>query len=242
MAKEKGLKILLKPHLWISHGQFTGTFEPQNELEWQSFEKSYSEYLIHYARIAEQFKIDMLCIGVEMENFTQKRKDAFKLLVDEVKETYTGELTYAANWDEYKDFPFWSDMDYIGIDAYFPLSDKKNPGEKELIKSWNSLSKELRIFSRSAGKNILFTELGYRSCNYNCKEPWNSERINTVNLNNQLTAYKAFFKSIWKEDFLSGVFLWKWYPNYKNSGGKSDSRFTPQNKPAEEVIAKYFSN
>lgn len=43
-------------------------------------------------------------------------------LIAAVRRRFTGPLTYAANWDPgYKAVPFWSLLDYVGIDEYHPL-------------------------------------------------------------------------------------------------------------------------
>ena len=48
---------------------------------------------------------------------------------------YSGKLTFGANWYlEYEDVTFWDDLDYIGIQAYFPLTKKENQGVDELVK------------------------------------------------------------------------------------------------------------
>ena len=39
-----------------------------------------------------------------------------------------------------------------------------------------------------------------------------------------------------------GGFIWKWFPDHLNSGGVLDTTFSPQNKPAERVIGRYFTN
>jgi len=86
-------------------------------------------------------------------------------------------------------------------------------------------------------KPILFTEFGYRSVDYTGKEPWKSDRnMTSVNLEAQTNATKALFKEFWKEDWFAGGFIWKWHHNHSKVGGENNHRFTPQNKPVEDVI------
>ncbi len=64
-----------------------------------------------------------------------------------LKQTYHGKLTYAANWDDYKKFPFWEKLNYIGVDAYFPLSSDKIPSVNSLQKSWKKYIDEMEKIS-----------------------------------------------------------------------------------------------
>ena len=57
-----------------------------------------------------------------------------------------------------------------------------------------------------------------------------------INLLNQSNALQVIFDEFWKEDWFAGGFLWKWFLDHENSGGKNNNRFTIQNKPAEEIV------
>lgn len=46
LAREEGLKIVLKPHIWLHGGFNTLDLSLSTEAEWQQFEKSYREYLL----------------------------------------------------------------------------------------------------------------------------------------------------------------------------------------------------
>ena len=45
LAHQKKWSVMLKPHLWIAHGMYTGAFTLQTEKEWQAWEESYLEYI-----------------------------------------------------------------------------------------------------------------------------------------------------------------------------------------------------
>ena len=78
-----------------------------------------------YARLAEELHLDMLCIGAEFVVATQSKFTArWKTLIADVRNSFSGRLVYAANWNgagaygvpipEYLQVGFWSDLDYIG--------------------------------------------------------------------------------------------------------------------------------
>jgi hypothetical protein len=237
VLKSKQIEILIKPQLWIRGGIFTGTIEMTTEEDWLTLEVSYENYLLEYARIAEEVNAKIFCIGTELEKFVMNRPDYWQSLIANIKKVYSGKLTYAANWDEFKRVPFWSDLDFIGIDAYFPLSNLDSPSIEELKQGWIPHKQEIDRMQSEYQKPILFTEFGYRSLNFAAKKPWYSNKIaGEINLLNQSNALQVIFDEFWKEEWFAGGFLWKWFIDDENSGGENNNRFTIQNKPAEEIV------
>jgi hypothetical protein len=164
-------------------------------------------------------------------------------LIKEIRSIYNGKLTYAANWNEYIKTPFWNELDYIGIDAYFPVSDLKTPSVEDCILGLKPWKEEMKEYHMKFNKPILFTEFGYRSVDYTGKQPWRSDRdMNTVNLEAQTNATQAFFKMFWDEDWIAGGYIWKWFINHEKSGGQNNFMFTPQNKPVESTIQEVYRN
>jgi hypothetical protein len=239
LSKANNLKVMLKPHVWI-RGQYTGDFELISEEGWQSFEKSYRSYMLHFAKIAGDCNLPLLCIGTEWREFVKERPEFWRKLILEIKVVYKGELTYAANWDDYKVFPHWSLLSYIGVDAYFPLSSKLNPTLKEIARGWDFQSIYLKEVAMKHAKKILFTEIGYRSLEGTLKSPWEHNKEGAFDQDIQALAYQALFNKVWEKEWFAGAFIWKWFSGHKHQGGNSHTGFTPQNKKAEEIIRRYW--
>lgn len=241
MLHKNKVQVMVKPQIWIWRGEFTGYLKMDSETHWSQLEDSYREFILTFAAVAEEMDVDLFCIGTELEQFIVHRPDFWKELILEIKERYKGKLTYAANWDEYKRVPFWKELDYIGVDAYFPVSETKTPTIEESRLGWQPWKMELREVSEREGKPILFTEYGYRSVDFAGKEPWKSNReMTTVNLEAQTNLTHAMFDEIYAEDWYAGGFLWKWFINHQEAGGSEDTQFTPQNKPVETLIREHF--
>ena len=136
LLQRNGISVMIKPQIWVSRGQFTGTIEMESEENWKQLEDSYDKFILNYAELAEETKVPILCIGTELEKFVEARPDYWQLLIKKIRAIYKGKLTYAANWDEYKRTSFWKELDYIGIDAYFPLSESQTPTVEELRLGW----------------------------------------------------------------------------------------------------------
>jgi len=237
----QGLEVMMKPQIWIGHGVFTGHFSVESEEAWKVLENSYANFILTYARVAEEEKADLLCIGTEMEAFHKNRPEFWNGLIKEVREVYKGKITYAANWDEYKDVPFWTDLDFVGIDAYFPVALSETPSLDEAKAGWAKWKDEMEELSLAVDKQILFTEYGYRSLDYAGKEPWETQRHDEqMNAQAQSNLLMALYEELWDESWFSGGFLWKWHIRQGRMDPNDNNRFTPQNKPAEEVVRSYY--
>ncbi len=243
MLHKNNIKVMLKPQIWIWKGEFTGGLKMESETDWKTLEESYKKFIITYAELAQETNTELLCIGTELEQFVKNRPEFWQQLIKEIRNIYTGKLTYAANWDEYDRVPFWENVDYIGVDAYFPLSEEQHPTVDQLKTGWSIHKEKIKNLSKRFDKQILFTEYGYRSMDFNAHKPWLVDRNNTnVNLKAQANATKAILEMFWKEEWFAGGYVWKWFIHHNRAGGENDNRFTPQNKPAEQVLKEYYGS
>ncbi len=239
LAHKQNLEVLLKPHLWIGSGAFTGDINFENSSDWAVFEESYFAYILQFVKIAEEKHTAGFCIGTELANHVKKRPEFWIKLISEIRKIYHGKLTYAENWDTYSKVPFWDKLDYIGVDAYFPLSNKKNPDLNTLKNGWKPHKEELSEMAGIYQKPILFTEIGYRSNDYALDKPWETDYSKPGNENIQAVAYQAFFEKIATEQWFAGAYVWKWIAE-KHPKYESKDSFTPQEKMAEKIIDANF--
>lgn len=238
-AKLNQFKVMLKPHLWMNHNTFTGHLDFTTVAEWEKWEQEFEEYTLHFAKIAQTEKIELFCFGTELENPIKKRPQFWNQLIKKIRKIYSGKLTYAANWDEYEEVPFWNQLDFIGIDAYFPLSKSQTPSIKELKASWKSHIQKIEKIQKRYIKRVIFTEYGYRNSDYCAKEPW-SETNNTLNNQAQVNSYEALYQTVKNKTWFQGGFCWKWYADDYYKKRKID--YTPQDKPALEIIKSHYLN
>jgi len=240
-AKKAGLKICIKPHLYVRGEGWPGEYYP-GKSKWSVWEQNYRAYLLFLSELGQREKVDLIMIGTECKTSVNQRPQFWDNLIDSVRAVYAGQLSYAANWDNYQTVPFWEKLDFISIDAYFPLSKKKTPTVEEVEKSWIPINQKLADFSVSKSKKIIFTEYGYRSTDNAAGQQWFIEsrsKVELVNLEAQVNAYLGFYNSVWGQDWFAGGFVWKWYQD-SNSGGLLDSDYTPQNKPVILIIRKIY--
>ncbi len=243
-AKLKGLKVLIKPHVWVRGEGWPGNFDLKSEGEWKQWEDEYEKYILDFATLSQVVEADMFCIGVEYRVATRKRPQFWLQLIDKVKARYKGPVTYAANWDDYETILFWNKLDYIGIDAYFPLLEETSPTVKELVSAWKPHYEQIDAHRLKLNKPVLFTEYGYRSMDKTAWKQWELEDDwrckGECNLEVQCNAYDALYRVFWDQPWFAGGFIWKWYDNHTGAGGSNNNDYTPQNKPVESIIKSVY--
>jgi hypothetical protein len=239
--QKEGFHIMIKPQLWIKHGAYTGNLSFEHDTSWSKWEQQYKAYIMAYAGLAEKYGVEMLCIGTELKTFVGQRSAFWIQLIQEVRAVYHGKLTYAANWDDFHTVPFWQELDYIGVDAYFPLCSSKTPSLKELMLAWEGPKGQLLKAATRLKKPVLFTEVGYRSVDKTADQPWESYREGKTNLLAQKNAYNAMFQTFWNEKEFAGLFIWKWFNDFNRANPeRKEKGYTPQQKPAEKTLQEWF--
>ncbi|MEP6846967.1 MAG: hypothetical protein ABI861_13230 [Panacibacter sp.] len=239
LAKQNDLLVMIKPHLWIQNGIYSGKFELPGTEGWDLWESSYLDYILHFARIGDSLHADLFCIGTELGLSIKQRPLFWNRLIDSVKKIYHGRITYAANWDDYDKVSFWKQLDFIGIDAYFPLVNNATPSKEDIVEAWNNYLPNLEKISEENNRTVLFTEYGYRNVDACTAEPWKEDGVD-VNDVAQANAYEGFYRSFANKKWFAGGFVWKWYgENY--FAGKNKIDFTPQGKSAENIIRKWYA-
>ena len=238
MARLNNMDVMIKPQVWMHRG-WVGDFYLTDESDWSQWEKAYSKYVLFYARVCAENDVKIFCIGTEYKQVAVKRPEYWKSLIKQVRAIYSGKLTYAANWDEYDSVKFWNELDFIGVNAYFPLSKVKNPTVDKLKTKWENIIPGLSAFAKQYGKPILFTEFGYRSVDGAAGNQWELDEM-PLNLAIQANAFRAFFETVWKDNQIAGGFIWKWEFD-TNAGGANNLKYTPQGKPALQVISGAYS-
>ncbi len=247
-AHTAGFKVFFKPHVWIDYpeeGKWRSDIFPKNEEDWQLWKESYRDFILRYAKIAEQTKAEMFCIGTEFSLLTAEKSSFWEGLIGEVRAIYSGEITYAANWyNEFEKITFWDKLDFIGIQAYFPLVENNYPSVEQISKGWKKHLLNIETIHKKYKRKVLFTEMGYKSTADSAIKPW--EWIQSANLDRffsaetQANCYGAFFNTVWKKKWFAGVHIWELRGDYVENKAYENLNFTPQGKLVEAVIAKGF--
>lgn len=234
-VRQKGFYVMIKPHLWMSSG-WRANIQFETKEDWNTWFDGYRQNILHYAMMAQKTKAELLCIGTELESSWLNIPERWIHLVDEIKNIYDGKLTYAANWNAaLTQFPIWDKLDYLGVQAYYPITENPGPDLNQIKKGWDAPVEKLKALSEQYNKPILFTEIGYRNDLYATVHPWEWESFfkrlyKKKSDKTQLLAYQAMFEKLWGEPWFAGVFPWEW----------NSSDFPIYKQPAQNMITLWY--
>jgi hypothetical protein len=241
-AHELGLKVMLKPHVDLLapdswRGQIGEEFTTEGQ--WEAWFASYRNFIEHYAELAQTYGADQFSVGTELVG-TSHREEDWRAVIAGVRARYDGPLVYAALYGgEETRLTWWDAVDYIGVDAYYELTDRNDPSMDELRAAWSPHVTTLANLADTWGKAIVLTEVGYRSLDGANRYPYDSWSVGSVDLEEQADAYQAAFESVCGQPWLAGMFWWYWRTDPSQGGVHSDD-YTPHNKPAEQVLSRWY--
>lgn len=242
-----GIKVMFKPMIDCRNGKWRGEIVPS-----PAWFAAYEQYIVEWARFAAEQNVEMFCIGTEyakadsgiMSN-GENVESYWRKIAAEVRKVYSGPITYAANHGDETTVKWWDTVDAIGIDAYYVLSNKLNPTLQELVTLWNQHAKRIETWIGRTwpGREVLFTEIGYRSYDGANRMPWDWENNDPTqfDMQEQVDCYDAALQVLTTKPWFKGFYWWQWDPN-PAAGGAKDIGFTVQNKPAQDLLADWYLN
>ena len=231
---ELGLRVMIKPHVDPRTDEARINIMPS-----EAWFDSYESMIVRYAAFSEENKVEMFSIGTELEATTfETWTPRWNQVIGSVKEKYSGILTYSANWTEYQEVPFWDKMDFIGIDAYFPLTETNNPSLEELKDAWTREADKIEEWLKEkklTDKGVLFTEVGYPSADGANRQPWVAI-TKVTDEKEQAECLQAMFETVSLRPWFKGYYIWQYFPQDR----WSPLGFTVKGKKAEDVIVEWM--
>ena len=209
-AQELGMDVVLKPHVDLSDfSVFRGSITPADPARWFA---DYRTMMNHYADLARQAGARLLIVGTELTTMVGYEAE-WRWIIAEARARFPGELTFASM----PGYPlqlvrFWDALDYIGVDAYLPLTDSSNPDPsvEQLVAAWRTAYVgDLFALHRQWGKPVLFTELGYQSRVGTAATPWGGA-TGPIDQGPQQRAYEAAYQALVGIPWFSGIYWWDW--------------------------------
>ena len=232
-----GLKVIFMPIVLIDDpkgNEWRGTIQPQS---WDKWFDSYRDMLRHFLWVADSNGVDVFVIGSELLS-SERHADEWAETIRLVRQDFGGLITYSSNWDHYNSVPFWDQLDLIGMNSYWTLGQGPDASVETIQANWREIQDELRPFVERTGKPLIFLEVGWCSLDNAAKEPWDYTKRVPVNVELQKRLWQGFWQTWHGTEWLGGMSVWEWPPG---DGGPADKGYTPEGKPAAEVIREWFA-
>lgn len=243
-AHASGLEVMIKPILNIV-GPSGPEWPDIQATDWDEWFRNWTNVLLHYGEIAEQEKVEYLALGNELRTTTE-HTERWRMLIREVRQVYSGKLTYGDNSFSYGDwgkFQVWDELDYIGVHYWGPASgaygvpESTHPTVEEMVTVIDKqLSEFLDPVVGEFQKPVLILEFGTAS--YNGTNIGHFQYNDTLDNSEQSEYYEAGLRVFASRDYVEGVLIWAYtWESYHNTESLS---MNPMGKPAEEVLKIWF--
>jgi hypothetical protein len=236
-AKARGFSVMLRPLLdeadLLPH--WRGEIAPDSPQAWFA---SYAALLLPYARLAEKEGANSLGIGSEF-NSMETDVDGWRGLIAQVRQVYTGQLTYSVNWGTTFRTGFWSQLDFLSVDAYFPLDHTPDHATvAQMSADWRRWFELLKRADQPFGKPIVFTEVGVVPKPASHLKPWNPAAGSGLDLEEQRAYYEATCAAA--TGVLNGLYWWAAGPSVPVNLAPGD--YNPLSRPAESAMQSCYAH
>jgi hypothetical protein len=239
-AKSLGLRVMFKPHVDnLDPNHWRGEISMNSAKDWESWFTNYSLIITRYAAIAAETGADYFVVGTEL-NATQSHETEWRSLISEVRAIYAGPLTYASNHDGGEiGVNWWDALDAIGVDAYYPLTNRKDPSVAQLKTAWKPYVSLLETLSKKWDRPVIFTEVGYQSTDGANQTPWGVSYDSNIDMQEQANCIQALIETFSPKEWWIGVFWYSWMVEPKD-GGPVNQDFVINGKPAENIVRAFY--
>lgn len=245
-AQALGLRVVLRPMLDLrwDFPENTNAYRGNiglyfNESQWDAWFASHDAFLLHWAHIGSAEGVDTFCVGAELVA-TQPQDARWRATFAAVRGVFNGSVYYSTND---ANLSWWDASDYIAVDAYPALTnataDPDTVPVAQLVAAWAPFAASLRALSARVGVRALLSETGICAARAAglYSQPWFFRCYGLPpDMGVQAKYYEAVLQALWGQDFVAGVFFWKW----SAAGGADDPSFFPLNKTAMAVMRAYF--
>lgn len=233
-AKARGMKVCLKPVVNVADGTWRAhigffDWDVPGEPSWTDWFASYRAFIRHAARLAQAEGCEMLCIGCEMVR-ADGQEAHWRALIAEVRELYTGLVTY--NCDKYQEdhVTWWDAVDVISSSGYYPLG------------GWDAQLDRIERVVSASGKPFVFLESGCPSRTGSPAAPNDWSLPGSPSGAAQLEWYQDMFAACARRPWVSGWFLWDWPPRlYDAADAAGNDDYCPYGKPAGAYLRETYA-
>ena len=234
-ARELGMRVALKPTVnckngtWRAHVNFFDE-DVVCEPKWCNWFESYTEFQLHYARLAKEMGVEMHIAGCEMV-MAERREAEWRKLIADIRSEFDGLVSY--NTDKYQEHnvKWWDAVDVISSSGYYPLED------------WENQLDRIEAVVKKFQKPFFFAEAGCMSIVGSNKVPNDWTVQGEADAKGQADWYEAMLEACLKRDWVNGMAFWSWNSHlYTKNDALKRKDYEIYAKPAEKIVKKYYDS
>ena len=189
--------------------------------------RSYQEFILRYAELAEKCACECFCIGAELDGMEDHRPEWSETL-HLVRNCYHGPVTFNTTMNlEQREGRLWlRELDFVGLSGYYKVGPNNRTSTLEEMRSgWIPWRDKLAEFSAWLGKPLFFAETGTRPLVGAAGITGGfSEESQVYSEQEQADYYSATLDVLEPEEWFLGSVWWKLdefqnRPNYRLSDG-----------------------
>lgn len=246
-AHDKGISVCLKPMIncddatWRARITFPEMGEGEDDIYWNEWFRNYTNFMTHYAQIAQETNCEMICLGCEMCG-TEHKTSHWRNLIKEVRSIFDGKLMYNTNHGHEDSIEWFDSVDYMGTSAYFPVG--INGIDKEhMVAEWTKIKNELEVIHKKFNKPMCFAEIGCRSAHTCSTMPWDFSHTDLpLDEDEQAMFYDSCLSVFGEVDWFKGMFWWDWGTTIYDTEEEAhkENGFNIHLKKAETVLKEWY--
>lgn len=232
-SRLRGWKVCLKPVVNSADGTWRGHIgffdrDVPGEPTWDEWFESYTAFIVHHARIAEEVQAEMFCVGCEMVR-ADACEEQWRELVRQVREVYRGLVTY--NCDKYQEdrLTWWDAVDVISSSGYYPAG------------TWEEHLDRIEAVVAREDKPFVFLEAGCPSRSGSAARPNDWSLPGSPSGEEQAAYLDEMFQACEKRPWVLGYFLWDWPAElYEAEDAALNDDYCMYAKPGAEVVTAAY--
>jgi hypothetical protein len=176
-----------------------GAIEPAGRDVWFA---SYQKFLMPYTQVSQEYGAASFVVGTELNSM--EGDPHWDGLVTALGRQFKGNIAYNADWHDYVSKYVHMPVNYLGVDAYFPVHAPDSASISELVTGWNGW-----LDQKSTGTlpRVLLSEVGIGAENGAYPTPSDFYVTRTYNPQVQANWYQAVC-TVARDRDMAGLYVW----------------------------------
>jgi hypothetical protein len=212
-----------------------GTYVPK---DMAAFFRNYTVEVLKLADLAQRLDVELFMVGSENDAIANQTA-SWRALVKETRKHYRGAVSYMSTGYTPLVVKFWDALDLCSLSIYFSMGEDANPTYNRFRSAWREVhTPYMADIAKKIRRPIIYAEVGYSSQQHSFAHPERAAKgTDLAAPAAQADGYAAFLDVLKDNPSVYGMTWWRW----TTGANAADTSYSPNNKPAECVLALRWS-